>query len=138
ELAREIAHPRGGRVIAVFGSAGLRDREKRGLMGSISGRLADLTVITAEDPRTERVEDISAEIARAVAAEGRTEGTDFWQVHNRAEAIDFAVQMARPGDIVLACGKAHESSMCYGTEETPWDEFVAVRAALERRTAAGQ
>jgi UDP-N-acetylmuramoyl-L-alanyl-D-glutamate--2,6-diaminopimelate ligase len=137
ELAREIAHPRGGRVIAVFGSAGLRDRAKRGLMGGIAGRLADLTVITAEDPRTERVEDISAEIARAMEVAGRTEGTDFWQVHDRAEAIDFAVQMARPGDIVLACGKAHESSMCYGTEEMPWDEFAAVRAALERRMAAG-
>ena len=138
ELARELAHPRGGRVIAVFGSAGLRDRAKRGLMGSIAGRLADLTVITAEDPRTERVEDISAEIARAMAAEGRTEGTDFWRVHDRAQAIDFAIRLARPGDIVLACGKAHESSMCYGTEETPWDEFAAVRAALERRLARGQ
>jgi UDP-N-acetylmuramoyl-L-alanyl-D-glutamate--2,6-diaminopimelate ligase len=138
ELAREIAHTRGGRVIAVFGSAGLRDREKRGLMGSIAGRLADLTVITAEDPRTERVEDISAEIARAVEAEGRIEGTDFWRVHDRAEAIDFAIRTARRGDIVLACGKAHESSMCYGTEETPWDEFAAVKAALERRRAAGE
>ncbi len=138
ELARDLAHARGGRVIVVFGSAGLRDRAKRGLMGSIAGRLADLTVITAEDPRTERVEDISAEIARAVEAEGRVEGVNFWQVHDRAEAIDFAIGLALPGDIVLACGKAHESSMCYGTEETPWDEFAAVRAALRRRPAAGE
>ncbi len=133
ELARQIAHPRGGRVIVVFGSAGLRDREKRGLMGHVAGRLADLTVITAEDPRTERVEDISAEIARAMREEGRTEGTDFYQVYDRAEAIDFAVQQARPGDIVLTCGKAHESSMCYGADETPWDEFEAVRQALARK-----
>lgn len=133
ELARQLVAPRQGRVIVVFGSAGLRDRAKRGMMGQVAGKLADLTVITAEDPRTERVEDISAEIARALAAEGRTEGQDFWQVHDRAEAIAFAVSLARPGDIVLTCGKSHESSMCYGTEETPWDEFAAVRTALERR-----
>jgi UDP-N-acetylmuramoyl-L-alanyl-D-glutamate--2,6-diaminopimelate ligase len=135
ELARQIVQPRRGRVIAVFGAAGLRDREKRGMMGHVAGRLADLTVITAEDPRTERVEEISAEIARAMREEGRTEGVDFFQVHDRAEAIDFAVQQARRGDIVLTCGKAHESSMCYGTQETPWDEFAAVHAALSRKAS---
>jgi UDP-N-acetylmuramoyl-L-alanyl-D-glutamate--2,6-diaminopimelate ligase len=138
ELARQIAEPRGGRVIAVFGAAGLRDRDKRTLMGDIAGRLADLTVVTAEDPRTERVEDISAQIAQALEARGRVEGRDFWQVHDRAEAIAFAISQARPGDIVLACGKAHESSMCYGTDEHPWDEFAAVRTALEQRASAGR
>lgn len=133
EFACGLVAPRKGRVIVVFGSAGLRDREKRALMGHVAGRLADLTVITAEDPRTERVEDISAEIARAMQAEGRTEDVDFWQVHDRAEAIAFAIGLARPGDIVLTCGKAHESSMCYGTQETPWDEFAAVRQALARK-----
>ncbi|MFL5732794.1 MAG: UDP-N-acetylmuramoyl-L-alanyl-D-glutamate--2,6-diaminopimelate ligase [Chloroflexia bacterium] len=134
ELARDLAAPRGGRVIVVFGSAGLRDREKRALMGHVAGRLADLTVITAEDPRTERVEDISSEIAAAVAAEGRIEGRDFRQIHDRKEAIAFAIQQARAGDIVLTCGKAHENSMCYGAEETPWDEFAAVREAIAKRT----
>jgi UDP-N-acetylmuramoyl-L-alanyl-D-glutamate--2,6-diaminopimelate ligase len=133
ELARQIADSRGGRVIAVFGAAGLRDRAKRTLMGEIAGRLADLTVVTAEDPRTERVEEISAQIARALEETGKVENKDFWQVHDRAEAIAFAISLARPGDIVLACGKAHEGSMCYGTEELPWDEFAAVRAGLERR-----
>lgn len=133
ELAREIVDPRNGRVIVVFGSAGLRDREKRTLMGEVAGRLADLAVVTAEDPRTERVEDISAQIARALESQGRVEGRDFWQVHDRSEAIAFAIEMARPGDIVLTCGKAHESSMCYGAEELPWDEFAAVRQGLSKR-----
>ncbi len=119
DLARELVAPRKGRVIAVFGSAGLRDREKRTLMGEVAGRLSNLTVITAEDPRTERVEDISAQIASALESAGRTEGKDFWQVHDRAEAIAFAIGLARPGDIVLTCGKAHEGSMCYGTDEPP-------------------
>ncbi len=134
ELARQLVAPRKGRVIALFGSAGLRDRAKRAMMGHVAGKLADLAVVTAEDPRTERVEDISAEIARALVEEGRKEGVDFWQVHDRAEAIDFAVGLAQPGDIVLACGKAHENSMCYGAQETPWDEFAAVHAALARRS----
>ncbi len=133
ELARQIVEPRQGRVILVFGSAGLRDREKRAMMGHVAGRLADITIVTAEDPRTERVEDISAEIAQALQEEGREEGVDFYKVDDRAQAIDFAVQQAMPGDIVLTCGKAHESSMCYGKEETPWDEFAAVRAAIARR-----
>lgn len=133
EFARQTADTRGGRVIAVFGSAGLRDRAKRGMMGHVAGKLADLTVVTAEDPRTERVEDISAEIARALEAEGRVEGRDFWQVHDRAEAIAYAIGLAKAGDMVITCGKAHESSMCYGTDETPWDEFAAVKAGLTRR-----
>lgn len=133
ELARQIVEARRGRVIVVFGSAGLRDREKRSMMGHVAGRLADITVVTAEDPRTERVEDISAEIAAALREEGRREGVDFYIEHDRARAIDFAVQQALPGDIVLTCGKAHESSMCYGTEETLWDEFAAARAAIARR-----
>ena len=97
ELARDLAAPRKGRVIAVFGSAGLRDKEKRGMMGHVAGRLADLTVVTAEDPRTERVEDISAEIAQGLEAEGRTEGIDFWQVPDRREAIAAARWSRFPG-----------------------------------------
>jgi UDP-N-acetylmuramoyl-L-alanyl-D-glutamate--2,6-diaminopimelate ligase len=133
ELARQLVKPQQGRVIAVFGSAGLRDKEKREMMGRVAGRLADLTVVTAEDPRTERVEDISAEIARGLLSEGRKEGADFWQVHDRAEAIAFAIEKAEPGDIVLTCGKSHESTMCYGRDERPWDEFAAVRDGLARR-----
>ncbi len=133
ELARQIVGPRQGRVVVVFGSAGLRDREKRGMMGRVAGRLADITIVTAEDPRTERVESISEGIATGLREEGRQEGVDFYKVGDRAEAIAFAVEQALPGDILLACGKSHESSMCYGTDETPWDEFAAVRAAIERR-----
>lgn len=135
QLAHELVAPRGGRVIAVFGSAGLRDKEKRGMMGRVAGQLADIAIVTAEDPRTERVEDISEEIAAAIRAEGKAEGVDFLQVHDRKEAIARAIGMAKPGDIVITCGKAHENSMCYGTEETPWDEFAAVREGIARRSA---
>jgi UDP-N-acetylmuramoyl-L-alanyl-D-glutamate--2,6-diaminopimelate ligase len=130
ETARTMTR---GRVIAVFGCAGERDREKRAWMGRISGRLADLTVMTAEDPRRESLEAILAEMARGAEQAGAVEGQSFFRIPDRAEAIQFAVDLARPGDLVIACGKGHEQSMCYGTVETPWSEHKAVRNALHRR-----
>jgi UDP-N-acetylmuramoyl-L-alanyl-D-glutamate--2,6-diaminopimelate ligase len=124
----------GGRVVAVWGSAGLRDREKRRLMGAVSAQLADLTVITAEDPRTESLTDIMAESAAACENEGRREGIDFWQIADRGEALRFAVELARPGDVVIACGKGHEQSMCFGATEYPWDDREALRRALRGET----
>ncbi|MFL5697507.1 MAG: glutamate ligase domain-containing protein, partial [Ktedonobacteraceae bacterium] len=130
-VARELVSP-GGRVIAVFGSAGLRDVAKRRLMGEVACA-ADLTVITAEDPRTEDVHAIIAEVAAGLEAHGRQEGTDFIRVPERAEAIITAICLASPGDLVVTCGKAHEQTMCYGTTETPWDEFAVVWAGLAAR-----
>jgi UDP-N-acetylmuramoyl-L-alanyl-D-glutamate--2,6-diaminopimelate ligase len=132
ETLRPLVGP-GGRLIAVFGSAGLRDREKRSLMGRVSGRLADFTVITAEDPRTEDLGEICREIARGVrefAAPDR-----YVIVPDRAEAIQFAVDMARPGDVVGAFGKGHERSMCFGEIEYPWSDQEALMEALGRRSA---
>ncbi len=132
-LERAIAAARTmtrGRVIVVFGSAGLRDREKRRMIGEVAGRAADAIVITAEDPRTESLDEILAVTARAVAAQGRSEGVDFWRVPDRGEAIALACSLARPGDVVMACGKGHEQSMCFDEVEYPWDDRVAMRAAL--------
>jgi UDP-N-acetylmuramoyl-L-alanyl-D-glutamate--2,6-diaminopimelate ligase len=120
----------GGRVIAVFGSAGLRDRAKRRMMAEISTQLADLTILTAEDPRTESLEAILAEMGNSARALGGLENETFWLVPDRGEAIKLAVKLARPRDIVLACGKGHEQSMCFGTVEHAWDDRVAMRAAL--------
>jgi UDP-N-acetylmuramoyl-L-alanyl-D-glutamate--2,6-diaminopimelate ligase len=119
-----------GRLIVVFGSAGLRDREKRRMMGSIAGRLADLVMVTAEDPRTESLQMIMAESADAAQAEGKREGVDLFRVMDRGEAIWRACQLARGGDVVIACGKGHEQSMCFGTKEYPWDDRKAMRLAL--------
>jgi UDP-N-acetylmuramoyl-L-alanyl-D-glutamate--2,6-diaminopimelate ligase len=124
-----------GRVIAVFGSAGQRDVAKRAWMGKIGGRLADVTVLTAEDPRTEPVEGILAEMARGAEQAGAVEGQSYYRVADRAQAIQFAVDLAQSGDLVITCGKGHERSMCYGTVETPWSEHEALRAALRRRPA---
>jgi UDP-N-acetylmuramoyl-L-alanyl-D-glutamate--2,6-diaminopimelate ligase len=119
-----------GRIIAVFGSAGLRDRAKRRMMAEVSAQLADFSVLTAEDPRTESLDDILAEMAAGATDGGGAEGRTFWRVPDRGEAIRFAVNLARPGDVVLALGKGHEQSMCFGENEYPWDDRVAMQAAL--------
>jgi UDP-N-acetylmuramoyl-L-alanyl-D-glutamate--2,6-diaminopimelate ligase len=119
-----------GRLIAVFGSAGLRDREKRYLMGRVAGELADYTVITAEDPRTEDLAEICRSIERGVCE--FADGSRYAIVPDRAEAIQYAVDMARPGDVVAAFGKGHERSMCYGETEYPWSDQDAMLVALQK------
>ena len=96
---------------------------------AVSGRLADFTVITAEDPRTEDVNDINAEIAAGVSefADERA----FTVIVDRAQAIQQAVDMAEPGDVVAAFGKGHELSMCFGAIEYPWSDQQALADALE-------
>jgi UDP-N-acetylmuramoyl-L-alanyl-D-glutamate--2,6-diaminopimelate ligase len=118
------------RVIAVFGSAGLRDKEKRRMMAETSAELADLTVLTAEDPRIESLDGILEEMAAGMRSRGGREGENFWRVADRGEALKFALRLAQEGDIVLSCGKGHEQSMCFGKTEYLWDDRTAMRAAL--------
>ncbi|MFN7209898.1 MAG: UDP-N-acetylmuramoyl-L-alanyl-D-glutamate--2,6-diaminopimelate ligase, partial [Aggregatilineales bacterium] len=119
-----------GRVIAVFGSAGLRDVEKRRLMAEVGAQLADICVLTAEDPRTESLDDILEMMAAGARRMGGVEGETFFRVPDRGAALAFACQLARRGDVVIACGKGHEQSMCFGEIEYPWDDREALRAAL--------
>jgi UDP-N-acetylmuramoyl-L-alanyl-D-glutamate--2,6-diaminopimelate ligase len=129
ESARKLVGPQ-GRLVAVFGSAGLRDKEKRRMMAETASELADLTVLTAEDPRSESLEGILAEMADGARSRGGREGETFWRIPDRGEALRFATGLARAHDVVLACGKGHEQSMCFGTREFAWDDRIAMRAAL--------
>ena len=125
---------KGGRLIAVFGSAGLRDKMKRSMMGEMAGKYADLTVLTAEDPRTEDVNQIIEEIAQGVLRQGAKEGKTLFRIPDREEAIKFAIQeLVKKGDIVVTCGKGHEKSMCYGKTEKPWNEYEVVQKAIKGR-----
>jgi UDP-N-acetylmuramoyl-L-alanyl-D-glutamate--2,6-diaminopimelate ligase len=130
EAARELVDS-DGRVIAVFGCAGLRDREKRPMMGRISAELADYTILTAEDPRTEDLDAIIEAIAEGCRQAGGVEGQTFERVPDRGAALARAVELAGPGDVVIACGKGHEQSMCFGKTEHAWDDREALAAALE-------
>lgn len=121
-----------GRIIVVYGSAGLRDREKRHLMAEVSAELADISVLTAEDPRTETVEDILVEMKAGADSRGGVEGISYYRIPDRGDALQLAVELAKPGDVVMACGKGHEQSMCFGETEYQWDDRVAMRAALAK------
>lgn len=119
-----------GRIIVVFGCAGLRDREKRPVMGKIASERADFAVLTAEDPRTESLPSIIGEIASGCVERGGVEGKTFFKIEDRSDAIRHAVEIANAGDCVLICGKGHEKSMCFGIEEFPWSDREAAVDAL--------
>jgi UDP-N-acetylmuramoyl-L-alanyl-D-glutamate--2,6-diaminopimelate ligase len=133
ETARTLTQGDDGRVIVVFGCAGLRDVEKRPIMGRIAAELADYAVLTAEDPRTEDLDVIIEEIAEGCREGKGIEGQTFERIPDRGAALARAVELAKAGDVVIACGKGHEQSMCYGETEYPWDDRKALAAALEGR-----
>lgn len=117
-----------GSVFAVFGCAGLRDTRKRPLMGGIAGRLADFTIFTAEDPRTEDLELIFRHMKEGVGS--KDHGKVITQPDRRS-AIRLALEKAKKGDVVGIFGKGHEKSMCFGTTEYPWSDQATVRELLE-------
>jgi len=105
------------------------------MMAEVAARVADLTVLTAEDPRTESLDGILEMMAAGCRSQGGVEGQTFWRVPDRGQAIYFALSLAAPGDLVLICGKGHEQSMAFGVTEYPWDDRDATRIALENLLA---
>ena len=126
----ELRAPTSGRLWVVFGSAGERDIEKRAAMGAVAAELADVVVVTDEDPRGEDRMAIIEEIAVGARERG---ARDLRIIPDRAAAIEAAIRGASPGDTVLCAGKGHESSIIGPHAAAPWDERGAVEAALRRR-----
>ncbi len=120
-----------GRIIHVFGSAGLRDKTKRPLMGQMSSKYADVIVLTAEDPRTESIEKIIEEIEAGIT--NHELGVSLFKISDREKAIETAIKMARKNDFVIITGKSHEKSMNYGHGEESWDEYRTVSAAIKKK-----
>jgi UDP-N-acetylmuramoyl-L-alanyl-D-glutamate--2,6-diaminopimelate ligase len=133
KVLTELRAATAGRLWVVFGSAGERDVEKRPAMGEIAGRLADVVVVTDEDPRDEDREAICEQIAAGAIRAGKRRGDSLHVIPDRSEAIAFALDGAAPGDTVLCAGKGHESSIVMGGTSIPWNERTAVLTAL--RTA---
>ncbi len=117
-----------GRLIAVFGSAGERDTEKRQVQGEIASRYADIIILTDEDPRGEDPQRILEDIKEGCRQ--KTEGKDLFLVQDRREAIKAAIRTAGKGDLVVLLGKGHESSIIYSDGPSPWDEKAEAEKAL--------
>ena len=118
-----------GRVIAVFGCGGDRDPIKRPIMGRIGVELSDLAVITSDNPRTEDPN----EIIRQITAGFEGSGKPHQVIENRRQAIRWAMDHAEKDDIIVLCGKGHETYQILGTEKTHLDEREEVAAHLEAR-----
>ncbi len=115
------------KLMLVFGCAGLRDHTKRPMMGEVAVRLADKVIVTAEDPRTEKLGDIYNQIISNYSIYNK-----IFREDDRQKAINMAIKMAKPGDIVVVTGKGHEKSMCFGRTEYPWSDQEAVIKAVKK------
>lgn len=111
-----------GRVILVFGAGGERDRGKRAHMGSTAAELADVVVLTDDNPRREPPDRIRAEVRAGIP--------DAIEIPSRMDAIHAALQMAHPGDLVLVAGKGDETTQIVGTGKVPHDDREILRRAL--------
>ncbi|MBN2569257.1 MAG: UDP-N-acetylmuramoyl-L-alanyl-D-glutamate--2,6-diaminopimelate ligase [Deltaproteobacteria bacterium] len=141
-----LADLKEGKIITVFGCGGDRDRTKRVPMGKIAIKLSDVAIITSDNPRTEDPLVIIDEIMRGIRDNTvesynptqvyRTQnGREFAAIADRREAIEKAVSMADPSDIVLIAGKGHEDYQILGTRRIPFDDRIVAREALARRRA---
>ena len=135
ETARPLAH---ARVITLFGCGGDRDRTKRPLMGAVASRLSDVLVVTSDNPRHEDPRRIIEEIQRGITPDTRKEGAELFAIADRRAAIAKAIEVARPGDLVLLAGKGHEKYQVLGDEQLPFDDVAIAREMLgKRRTNSG-
>jgi len=119
-----------GRVIAVIGAAGDRDRDKRALMGAAAVRFADVTIITSDNPRSEDPDEIAAEVWRGADA---VPGADARVIVDRGDAIAAAIGLANDGDIVLILGKGHEQGIDVHGKVVPFDDRLVASEALSVR-----
>lgn len=122
-----------GKLIVLFGSAGRRDEAKRAIQGRLAGQYADEVIITEEDDRDINGLVIMDQIAGGAEQAGKVRDKDLFLVHDRTEAIEFAVSRAGRGDTLLLLGKGHEKTIERADGEHPWDEIATVRTALKRR-----
>jgi UDP-N-acetylmuramoyl-L-alanyl-D-glutamate--2,6-diaminopimelate ligase len=131
--ARDIAR---GRVICVFGAGGDRDRAKRPLMGDISARLADITLVTSDNPRSEAPAEIVAEIVSGIPPTAVSDGSVHVEVDRRA-AIERALSLAMTDDVVVIAGKGHEQGQEFADgRREPFDDVTVARGFLAARVGA--
>jgi len=137
-----------GKIITIFGATGGRDQSKRPQMGKIVSQISDIAIITADDTRNEKVEDINQQIISGIdpktsvfidnsdisqikkIIKSNVKKNFYFNIPNRQDAFNLAIKLAQPKDIVIACGKGHETTMLHGNTEYPWSEAEAFRTAF--------
>ena len=120
-----------GRLIHVFGATGDRDKSKRPIMGKIASQYDDVIILTSEDTYSEDREDIINQIEKGVTYKGETlKGLTLLKCSDRREAIQKALEIAQPGDVVLLTGVGHQRSMNIAGQEVPWNEPKIVKEIL--------
>jgi len=119
-----------GKLIALFGSAGRRDEAKRAVQGELAGKYCDEVIITEEDDRDTDGLEIMNQIAEGAEKANKQRDKDLFLILDRTEAINFAINRARPGDTVILLGKGHEKTIERANGENPWDEIAVTREAL--------
>ena len=119
-----------GRALCVFGCGGDRDRTKRPQMGQIAAELADIAIVTSDNPRTEEPDRILQDILKGIPSEAKPV-----VIADRAEAIRHAIAIAQPGDGIVIAGKGHEDYQIFGTEKVHFDDREQAREALQKRHA---
>ncbi len=117
------------RLVCLFGCGGNRSRQRRFEMGEVSGRLADLTIITSDNPRFEEPQDIIEDIKTGI---GKTDGK-YVEICDRKEAIAYAIHHGEPGDIIVLAGKGHEDYQEIKGVKYPMDERVLIQEILKER-----
>ena len=120
-----------GRLIALFGCGGDRDQGKRPIMGRIGGELADLCILTSDNPRNEEPMDILAAIEKGI----KPTGGEYVVIENRRAAIRYAMEIAEAGDIIVLAGKGHETYQEINGVKNPFDEKVVVQELLQEISA---
>lgn len=140
-----------GNLIVIFGATGGRDQTKRPKMGKVVSELANITLITSDDTRNEKIENINKQIISGIDPK-KSELIDhqeiknkkqiqkiiklskkkfiYFNIPNRQDAFNLAIKLAEPNDVVIACGKGHETTILHGHTEYPWSEAEAFRTAF--------
>lgn len=136
KVFNELKEVTEGNLISVFGACGDRDKGKRPNLGQIAGKLTDKVIITNEEPYTEKPEDIIDAIGKGVEQTNKEEGRNFWKILDRREAIQFAVNEAKPGDTVVITGMGDQTSMMIGNKMVPWSDREEAKKAVEMRLNA--
>lgn len=143
-----------GNILVIFGATGGRDQSKRPKMGAVVSKLANIALITSDDTRNEKIENINKQIINGIDPK-KSELIDYQEIKskkqikkiidlskkkfvyfnipNRQDAFNLAIKLSQPNDVVIACGKGHETTILHGHTEYPWSEAEAFRTAFRFR-----